>query len=175
MVQTKMNKSKIPKIRIHDGRRYLYPKSCAWCGKIIFCPQGLGPEFCNDPICEKQKSKKRVFGMSGTVRNFDMYPFIPNGFFSGLDRLLSDKKATTIKNYIARHSHKPIPLSLSLTISEAFQYVMDLQKLLMQHPFFSVKESCCVTLKKHHDLMINDPERLSTEFIKKISKCECDD
>jgi hypothetical protein len=32
---------------------------------------------------------------------------------------------------------------------------------------------CCDILEVHHDLLKNDPERLSTKFIKKISKCKC--
>ncbi|CAK0771139.1 hypothetical protein CCP3SC15_420005 [Gammaproteobacteria bacterium] len=33
--------------------------------------------------------------------------------------------------------------------------------------------ACCTILKDHHDILKDDPERLSTEFIKKISGCEC--
>jgi hypothetical protein len=35
--------------------------------------------------------------------------------------------------------------------------------------------SCCKILKKHHDALKDDTERLSTEFIKKMSKCSCDE
>jgi hypothetical protein len=33
---------------------------------------------------------------------------------------------------------------------------------------------CCKILIKHHELLKDDPERLSTEFIKKMSNCSCD-
>jgi hypothetical protein len=43
---------------------------------------------------------------------------------------------------------------------------------------FVVKESiqgssCCTILKSHAELLKDDPERLSTDFIKKMSKCDC--
>jgi hypothetical protein len=34
--------------------------------------------------------------------------------------------------------------------------------------------TCCTILESHHRLLKNDPDRLSTEFIKNLSKCECD-
>ena len=37
------------------------------------------------------------------------------------------------------------------------------------------KMSCCTILKKHRVLLKSDPERLSTDFIKKLSRCDCDD
>jgi hypothetical protein len=33
--------------------------------------------------------------------------------------------------------------------------------------------SCCDILKSHHDLLKYDSERLSTDFIKKLSRCSC--
>jgi hypothetical protein len=36
------------------------------------------------------------------------------------------------------------------------------------------KGSCCAILKSHHELLKGDPERLSTDFIKKLSQCDCD-
>jgi hypothetical protein len=35
--------------------------------------------------------------------------------------------------------------------------------------------TCCVILRSHADALKDDPERLSTKFIKKVSHCECDD
>jgi len=35
------------------------------------------------------------------------------------------------------------------------------------------KGSCCTILKSHAEILKDDPERLSTEFIKKLSKCDC--
>jgi diadenosine tetraphosphate (Ap4A) HIT family hydrolase len=35
------------------------------------------------------------------------------------------------------------------------------------------KGSCCVVLKSHAELLKDDPERLSTDFIKKMSQCDC--
>ena len=37
------------------------------------------------------------------------------------------------------------------------------------------KGSCCVVLKSHHEVLKDDPERLTTDFIKKLSQCDCDD
>jgi hypothetical protein len=34
--------------------------------------------------------------------------------------------------------------------------------------------TCCTILKSHHDILKDDPERLSTEFIKSLSNCKCD-
>jgi len=39
----------------------------------------------------------------------------------------------------------------------------------------TTKGSCCVILESHHELLKYDPERLSTEFIKKMSRCVCDE
>lgn len=33
--------------------------------------------------------------------------------------------------------------------------------------------SCCNILKQHHDLLRDDPDRLSTDFIKNLSGCAC--
>ena len=33
--------------------------------------------------------------------------------------------------------------------------------------------SCCIILKSHAEILKDDPERLSTDFIKKMSKCNC--
>jgi hypothetical protein len=33
--------------------------------------------------------------------------------------------------------------------------------------------SCCNIIKKHHDALRDDPERLSSEFIKELSGCRC--
>lgn len=35
------------------------------------------------------------------------------------------------------------------------------------------KSSCCSILNQHHEILKNDPERLTTEFIKSLSRCEC--
>lgn len=32
---------------------------------------------------------------------------------------------------------------------------------------------CCDILEKHHEIMQDDPEHLSTNFIKRLSKCNC--
>jgi DNA-directed RNA polymerase subunit RPC12/RpoP len=40
---------------------------------------------------------------------------------------------------------------------------------------FSAKRTCCRTLQDHHEALKEDPERLTTDFIKKLSRCECDD
>ena len=37
------------------------------------------------------------------------------------------------------------------------------------------KGSCCTVLKSHHEVLKDDPERLTTDFIKKLSQCDCDD
>ena len=36
-----------------------------------------------------------------------------------------------------------------------------------------IYQSCCSILKHHAHVLKNDPERLSTNFIKNLSKCEC--
>ena len=46
--------------------------------------------------------------------------------------------------------------------------------IVNEHKRITYKMSCCTILKKHYDLLKGDPERLSTEFIKKLSKCDCD-
>lgn len=33
--------------------------------------------------------------------------------------------------------------------------------------------TCCKILKEHHDVLKEDPEHLTTEFIKKMSGCKC--
>jgi hypothetical protein len=33
--------------------------------------------------------------------------------------------------------------------------------------------TCCTILKSHHNLLKDDPEKLSTDFIKKLSQCSC--
>lgn len=35
------------------------------------------------------------------------------------------------------------------------------------------RAECCIILQKHHVDLQNDPERLSTNFIKRLSGCEC--
>jgi hypothetical protein len=35
------------------------------------------------------------------------------------------------------------------------------------------KGSCCTILKSHAEILKDDPERLSTDFIKKLSNCDC--
>jgi len=34
--------------------------------------------------------------------------------------------------------------------------------------------TCCEILEDHHNMMKDDPDHLSTDFIKKLSKCECE-
>ena len=34
-------------------------------------------------------------------------------------------------------------------------------------------DDCCTILKRHAEVLRDDPERLSTEFISKLSKCDC--
>jgi hypothetical protein len=34
--------------------------------------------------------------------------------------------------------------------------------------------SCCTILKSHADILRDDPERLSTSFIRKMSGCDCE-
>jgi hypothetical protein len=36
-------------------------------------------------------------------------------------------------------------------------------------------KSCCKILKQHALILKDDPERLSTDFIKNLSKCECEE
>jgi hypothetical protein len=36
------------------------------------------------------------------------------------------------------------------------------------------RASCCNILYVHHELLKDDPNRLTTEFIKKITQCKCD-
>ena len=33
--------------------------------------------------------------------------------------------------------------------------------------------SCCTILESHHNLLKDDPEHLSTAYIKKMSQCNC--
>jgi hypothetical protein len=35
------------------------------------------------------------------------------------------------------------------------------------------RNKCCDILEKHHNDLKDDPERLTTDFIKKISRCNC--
>jgi hypothetical protein len=35
--------------------------------------------------------------------------------------------------------------------------------------------SCCDILSKHHNDLAKDPEHLTTDFIKKLSRCECEE
>jgi hypothetical protein len=37
----------------------------------------------------------------------------------------------------------------------------------------SYESRCRCQLKKHHEEMKNDPERLTTEFLAKICRCHC--
>ena len=38
-----------------------------------------------------------------------------------------------------------------------------------------VTGNCCEILEDHHKKLADDPERLSTDFIKNLSKCGCDE
>jgi hypothetical protein len=40
-------------------------------------------------------------------------------------------------------------------------------------PEIKYGSTCCKILKTHHEILKKDPERLSTEFIKELSQCEC--
>ena len=35
--------------------------------------------------------------------------------------------------------------------------------------------NCCDVFKSHAEILKDDPERLSTDFIKKLSQCRCDE
>jgi hypothetical protein len=36
------------------------------------------------------------------------------------------------------------------------------------------KKTCCCIYKAHHEILKDDPDRLTTEFIQTISRCKCD-
>jgi hypothetical protein len=62
-------------------------------------------------------------------------------------------------------------------INEETEYWDKIQKDQNKKPII-IKEktqgsSCCTVLKSHAELLKDDPERLSTDFIKKMSKCDC--
>ena len=45
----------------------------------------------------------------------------------------------------------------------------------IQEPPQIKKGSCCAILRSHAELLKDDKERLSTNFIKTLSKCGCED
>ena len=58
--------------------------------------------------------------------------------------------------------------------------VADIKKLCKQFTYnrqFSNRKkkvkTCCIILRIHHNMLKGDPERLSTEFIKNMSGCNC--
>jgi hypothetical protein len=49
-----------------------------------------------------------------------------------------------------------------------------IERNLRVTPRIEKSKSCCKILKSHYECLKDDPERLSTEFIKKMSQCDCD-
>lgn len=60
---------------------------------------------------------------------------------------------------------------------DAMRYEYKLKRYLKQSKSFVPNTeyglSCCSVLKTHAELLKDDPERLSTDFIKSLSGCEC--
>jgi hypothetical protein len=48
------------------------------------------------------------------------------------------------------------------------------EELTKKLPKKIVGSTCCKILKSHKESLKDDPERLTTEFIKRVSKCECE-
>ena len=43
----------------------------------------------------------------------------------------------------------------------------------MHERYLKTRKSVCTTIKQHHEAMKDDPEHLTTEFIKKLIKVDC--
>ena len=55
-------------------------------------------------------------------------------------------------------------------------YEKNIEKLRekrIRNKYIRVKNNCCKILAVHHKLMKDDPEHLTTEFIKKLTGCKC--
>lgn len=48
-----------------------------------------------------------------------------------------------------------------------------LKETVAQSTAYGRSSRCRVAIKKHHELLKDDPERLTTEFLVKITGCKC--
>lgn len=60
-------------------------------------------------------------------------------------------------------------------ICDRLRELWDLERQGRHRSDIKYGSSCCSILKTHADILKDDPERLSTEFIKRLSKCNCEE
>jgi hypothetical protein len=129
------------------AEKKIYTYNCAWCGKELLFNKPLDVALCGN-------HKK---------------------YYYAHHKSTNPKLSKNISHYFT--SSDPLP-KLSKPLGKGYQYphpqITDTAQKSPYNQFQITSEgSCCTILKDHHEKLKEDPERLTTNFIKKLSHCRC--